>query len=230
MQYFELEGDSPDIILAKFLKEQNIPNEYVEYEVIEAGSKGIFGLGKKLAKIRIKYNDIEHIKRKSRMMLSDILEKAGFNEAHISVSVKENNVYLNVETEYSDILIGKHAQTLDALQYLMDKMIKDESSEVNVYIDVSSYRQRIVEKNIEKALSLAEQVKRTGRSIKLPPMATMIRKEIHIALKNVSGITTISSGEGQVKQICIICEKKGHISGRRKFNNSNNRSRRNDNR
>ena len=53
MRFFEVEGDTPKLILAQFLKEQNIPDEYVEYEVIDEGSKGLFGLGKKNAKIPI---------------------------------------------------------------------------------------------------------------------------------------------------------------------------------
>lgn len=221
MRFFEVEGDTPKLILAQFLKEQNIPDEYVEYEVIDEGSKGLFGLGKKNAKIKIKYNDIEHIKRKSRMILSDTLEKAGFNDVHISTEINNNKIILNIESDYTELLIGKHAQTLDAIQYLMDKMIKlDENSELSVAVDVASYRQRAVEKHIAKAIALAEQVKKTGRSVKLQPMATMIRKEIHIALKNISGITTISSGEGQIKQICIICEKKGNTNhSKRRFNN-----------
>ncbi|MBQ3033150.1 MAG: Jag N-terminal domain-containing protein, partial [Deferribacterales bacterium] len=210
MKYYEVEGESPEIILSQFLNQQNIPAEYVEHDVIDAGSKGLFGIGKRKAKITIKYNDEEHIKRKARIMLSEMLEKAGFDDVHISASGQDGKINLNIETSYSDLLIGKMAQTLDALQYLTDKMFKqDEESSVTIIVDVAGYRQRMVEKNVEKAISLAEQVKRTGRSVKLPPMTTMIRKEIHIALKNIPGITTVSSGEGQIKRICIISEKKG---------------------
>lgn len=221
MRVFEVEGESPEVIVSQFIKEQNIPSEYIEYDIIEAGSKGLFGIGKKNAKIKIKYNDSEHIKRKSRMMLSDLLEKAGFTDVHITTDIKNNKILLNIESDYTELLIGKQAQTLDAIQYLLDKMIKlDENSDLIVNVDVASYRQRTVEKHLEKALSLAEHVKKTGKSIKLPPMTTMIRKEIHIALKNISGITTISSGEGQIKQICIVCEKKGNPTNRRRFNNN----------
>lgn len=220
MKYYEVEGESPEIILSQFLNQQNIPAEYVEHDVIDAGSKGLFGIGKRKAKITIKYNDEEHIKRKARIMLSEMLEKAGFDDVHISASGQDGKINLNIETSYSDLLIGKMAQTLDALQYLTDKMFKqDEESSVTIIVDVAGYRQRMVEKNVEKAISLAEQVKRTGRSVKLPPMTTMIRKEIHIALKNIPGITTVSSGEGQIKRICIISEKKGNSGRKTRHNN-----------
>lgn len=209
MRYFEVEGDSPESILTLFLNQQNIPKEYVEYEVIDAGSKGILGLGKKRAKLKIKYNDMEHTKRKSRMMLSDILEKAGFDEFHIEMKDTKGNIVLNIEIARPDILIGKMAQTLDSLQYLMDKMLRlDDSSDFSMVLDVGGYRQRLVTESVEKAKQIAEQVKSSGRSQKMQPMTTMVRKEIHIALKTIPGVSTLSIGEGQIKQLCIMPEKK----------------------
>lgn len=216
MRYFEVEGDSPEIILAQFLNQQDIPKEYVEYEVIDPGSKGLLGIGRRRAKLRIKYNDAEHIRRKARMILADILEKAGFDDAHISMEGEGSDIVLNIDTGRPDILIGKMAQTLDALQYITDKMLRlDESSDVRVIVDVGGYRARAVEQNVEKALSLAEQVKRTGRTVKLAPMTTMMRKEIHIALKSVPGVSTVSAGEGQIKQISIVSDKKKGGAGKK---------------
>lgn len=225
MRIFEVEGDSVEEVVSLFMKEKNVSSDYIKYEVIEQGSKGLFGLGKKTAKVKISYDEIEHIKKRGKLMLNELLEKAGFADAHVIAENNDNTIILNIETETPELLIGKSAQTLDALQYVFDKMMNlSEDSSVNLIVDVGYYRKRRVEENVSKALAMAEKVKRSGRPFKLPPMSSIIRKEIHIALKAVPGITTISTGEGPLKQISIISEKsKGN---NRRFN-GNKRNHRN---
>ena len=152
-------------------------------------------------------------------MLNELLEKAGFTDAHVSVEENDNRLLLNIETETPELLIGKSAQTLDALQYVFDKMINlSEYSEISLIVDVGFYRKRRVEENIAKALAMAEKVKKSGRPFKLAPMSSILRKEIHIALKNVHGVTTISTGEGPLKQVSIVPDKPRNSKGR--FNNN----------
>lgn len=221
MRIFEVEGDSVEDIISQFTKQQNVPADYISYEVIEQGSKGIFGLGKKSAKVKISYNEAEYIKRKAKLMLNELLEKAGFTDAHVSVEQTDNRIILNIETETPELLIGKSAQTLDALQYVFDKMINlPEDSEISLIVDVGFYRKRRVEENVAKALAMAEKVKRSGRPFKLAPMSSILRKEIHIALKNVPGVSTISTGEGPLKQVSIVSDKPRNNRGR--FNNRRN--------
>lgn len=208
MRVYEVEGDTPEEIIALFMKQKDIPKDYIEYEVVESGSKGLFGIGKKVAKVKITYNEAEHVKRKSRMVLADILEKCGFHDAHIEAKVDGENVVLNIETAEPDTLIGKTAQTLDALQYIMDKIMKSEDMAATVTVDVGGYRKRAGAQNIDKARQLAEQAKKTGKTMKLRPMSTMMRKEVHIALKEIEGISTMSIGEGSIKQLCIVPDKK----------------------
>lgn len=221
MRIFEVEGDSVEDIISQFTKQQNVPADYISYEVIEQGSKGIFGLGKKSAKVKISYNEAEYIKRKAKLILNELLEKAGFTDAHVSVEQTDNRIILNIETETPELLIGKSAQTLDALQYVFDKMINlPEDSEISLIVDVGFYRKRRVEENVAKALAMAEKVKRSGRPFKLAPMSSILRKEIHIALKNVPDVSTISTGEGPLKQVSIVSDKPRNNRGR--FNNRRN--------
>lgn len=208
MRIYEVEGESAEEILAQFMKQRDIPKDYIEYTVIEEGSKGLFGIGKKMAKLKITYNDAEHFKRKARMMLADILEKMGFSDAHIEAKVENDTVVLNIETSNQDALIGRTAQTLDALQYILDKVIRTDDVVPLVTVDVGGYRKRVSAQNIQKAKQLAEQAKKTGKTMKLRPMTTIMRKEVHIALKEVEGVSTMSIGEGNIKQLCIVPDKK----------------------
>ena len=226
MRIFEVEGDSVEEIVSLFMKEKDVSSDYIKYEVIEQGSKGLFGLGKKTAKVKITYDEVEHIKKKGKLLLNELLEKAGFADAHVSAENNDNRIILNIETDTPELLIGKSAQTLDALQYVFDKMINlPEDTSVSLIVDVGYYRKRRVDENVSKALAMAEKVKRSGRPFKLPPMSSIIRKEIHIALKNVPGVTTISTGEGPLKQVSIVPDKprggKGRFNNRRNYRYNN---------
>lgn len=208
MRIYEVEGDSAEEILALFMQQRDIPKDYIEYTVIEEGSKGLFGIGKKKAKLKIAYNDAEHFKRKARMILADILDKAGFTDIHIEAKVENDCVVLNIESSDPDTLIGRTAQTLDAIQYIMDKIVRCDEMAPVVTVDVGGYRKRVSGQNIQKAKQLAKEAIQTGKTMKLRPMTTIMRKEIHIALKEMEGITTMSIGEGNIKQLCIVPDKK----------------------
>jgi spoIIIJ-associated protein len=208
MRYFEVEGDSPAQILEQFLIQKNIPRDYVEMEVLEQGSKGIFGIGKKPAKVKIIFDDHEYLKRKAKLYLSDILGKGGF-EYHIEVKELYPDYILNILSDDSNVLIGKSAITLDSLQYLMDRMLRtDDDTDIRILVDVDNYRERVIEPLKQKALKLAKSVKDTGKPAKLPPMATVVRREIHIAAKSVPGVSTVSHGEGQIKSLTILSDRK----------------------
>ncbi len=227
MRIFEVEGDSVEDIISQFTKQQNVPVDYIKYEVISAGSKGLFGIGKKNAKVKINYDEKEYVKKKSKLMLDELLEKAGFSEAHIEVESDNDKITLNISTDNPELLIGKSAGTLDALQYVFDKMMNlPEDSQIYLIIDVGFYRKKKAEENIAKALAMVEKVKKTGRPFKLSPMSSILRKEVHIALKGIDGISTISTGEGQLKQVSIIPDKPRESRGNRgyksKFNNRKN--------
>ena len=66
MRVFEVEGDSVEEIISHFMKEKDVPSDFIKYEVVEQGSKGLFGLGKKTAKVKINYNEVEHVKKKGK--------------------------------------------------------------------------------------------------------------------------------------------------------------------
>lgn len=216
MRYFEVEGPNPEEALNNFLNEKRYPKEFITNETIDAGKKGFLGFGKKNALIKIVFNDIDYVKRKSKLILSDILEKAGFENFHIEVKEFHSDYILNIESPDSSLLIGKMAQTLDSLQFIMDKMLgRDATSNINVIIDVESYRYRVVKHLKEKAARLSNKVRKTGKAEKLSPMVTIIRKDIHMAIKKIPGVKSESNGSGNIKTLFIVPDK-GHRNHKRK--------------
>jgi spoIIIJ-associated protein len=214
MRYFEIEGTSPEEALNKFINENKFPREFIEYEVIEEGSKGFLGFGKKPALIKIVLNDVEYTKRKSKLILSELLEKAGFTDFRIETKEYYKDYILNIESPDSSLLIGKMAQTLDALQFLVDKMLGNMVAEdINVVVDVEGYRYRVIKHLKNKAAHLAEKVRRTGKPEKLAPMVTIIRKEIHQAIKKMPGVRSESYGTGIIKTLQIVPDKQNKSKG-----------------
>ena len=106
------------------------------------------------------------------------------------------------------ILIGKHGQTLDALQYLTNLVANKNSSErIRIIIDVEDYRERRIETLSRLAVRLADKVKRNGERVVLEPMNPHERKIIHMALQNDRRITTLSEGEEPYRKVIIELKK-----------------------
>jgi len=215
MKYFEVEGKTAEQAVEDFLAENNISKDFIEQEILENGSKGFLGFGRKNALVKIKFNDIEFFSRKARLVLSELLEKAGFDDYSIEIKNRNPDVILNIISTDSKLLIGKNAQTLDSLQFILNRMVGWQSPECSFIVDVEDYRERVIENLKEKAVKLAKTVRRTGKPIKMAPMVTMVRKEIHMVLKEVSGISTVSKGDGHLKEILIVPERKGGNGGNR---------------
>ncbi len=124
------------------------------------------------------------------------------------VNKNDGSVTLKLHGDDMGILIGKHGQTLDSLQYLTNLVANKNSSErVRVLIDVEDYRDRRVETLTRLANRLAEKVKRTGERVALEPMNPHERKIIHMALQNDRRVTTLSEGDDPYRHVVIELKK-----------------------
>ena len=137
-----------------------------------------------------------------------------FNSMKIEVVMEkfvnkvDGTVTLKLHGRDMGILIGKHGQTLDALQYLTNLVANKNSSErIRMIIDVEDYRERRVETLTRLASRLADKVKRNGERIVLEPMNPHERKIIHMALQNDRRITTLSEGEEPYRKVVIELKK-----------------------
>ena len=243
MKIYDVEGDSLQEILSHFSKENDVAVESIQYEIIDAGSKGILGFGKRSTKIRItlvdKNNNSKSNNKKSNIenesaedktpklpnntdykgVLRGLLDHMDFKEATIEEKTDDKGrVVLNIECDTPEVLIGKSAQNLDSIQYVFDKMInKPGYEELDIIVDVLDYRKNKVAAAIDKAINFAKKVQKTGRPVKLLPMVSIIRKEVHIALKEIPGISTVSHGDGQLKEITIMSDKAKY--NKKRYNN-----------
>ena len=124
------------------------------------------------------------------------------------VNKKDGCVVLKLHGDDMGILIGKHGQTLDSLQYLTNLVAnKDTENRVHIVIDVENYRERREETLTRLARRLADKVKKSGERIVLEPMNPHERKIIHTALQYDRKITTLSEGNEPYRKVVIELRK-----------------------
>lgn len=124
------------------------------------------------------------------------------------VNKNDGSVTFKLHGDDMGILIGKHGQTLDSLQYLTNLVANKNSSErVRVIIDVEDYRDRRIETLTRLANRLADKVKRTGERVELEPMNPHERKIIHMALQGDRRVTTLSEGDDPYRHVVIELKK-----------------------
>lgn len=141
----------------------------------------------------------------------DLIKHMGF-ESEISTSKKNGEIYIDIKTEKVGRLIGKNGNTLDSLQFLINKMVnKKLKSSVRLVLDINRYRKRREEQLKKLASQWSETAKKKNKEITIGPFNTFERRIIHTALKKDSLIKTESIGNGDTKKIKIIPLKKNVI-------------------
>jgi len=159
---------------------------------------------------------------RARAVLKEVLRLMG-TDAALTLETHGEEAILNVQ-EISDaaegFLIGHRGQTLDALEYLLNRMItKSEETDAHIAVDIEGYRARRWKSLESLALRLGERAKRRRKTVTLSPMSPRDRRVIHLTLEADPLLTTKSMGRGYFRQVCIIPEQgprreRGRGSGR----------------
>ena len=207
MTSVEKTGKTIEDAIALALSELEVSIDRIDYEVLEAPSRGFLGfIGTKLAKVRVIVKPIDPMK-----VAQDFLEEI-FSLMKLEVKIekitKEDNTIFNIRGNDLGILIGKHGQTLDALQYLTNLTAnRDAEGKVRIVLDVEDYRQRRTDTLTRLASRLGDNVKRRGDKVVLEPMSSNERKIIHMALQNDQRIVTYSEGEEPYRKVVIALKR-----------------------
>jgi spoIIIJ-associated protein len=138
-------------------------------------------------------------------ILSQILKLMG-EQAEITTTEEDSEgIELAVIGDGSGLLIGRHGQTLDSLEYLVNRILARQVKDaVPITVDTESYRERRRRQLHRMALSMAEQTKREHAPVTLDPMPPRDRRIVHLALKDDPLITTRSTGDGFLRVVEII--------------------------
>lgn len=198
----EKSGKTVEEAVSMALEELNVSRENVEIEIIDEGSKGLFGIiGTRVARVKVIFE--EPCADKARNFLLDVFEKMNV-VAQIEVEEDENSIMLDVTGEDSGIIIGRRGETLDALQYLTSLVVnKGKDDYKRVSVDIENYRQKREETLLKLADRLAKRVIRYKKSVTLEPMNPYERRIIHASLQNYKNIRTYSVGDDPNRKVVI---------------------------
>jgi spoIIIJ-associated protein len=147
-----------------------------------------------------------------KSILAELLSHLGVScsvEAH--PGTEPGTVSLEVNGDSGGLLIGRRGQTLDAIEYIVNRIVGrgEDGPSRRVMIDVERYRVRRAEYLTTLALRLADKAKESGRVVTLNPMSPRDRRLIHIALQDDSAVVTRSQGDGHYRKILILPADKG---------------------
>lgn len=231
MTTVERTGKTVEEAVALALKELQVTEDFVTVEVLEQPKSGLFGLiGARPAKVAVTLIEKEEpmveevvlsVTEKTKAVSDDnnpiAVGKAFladvFAKMNLTVTIeqvdKEDAVLFDLKGADLGILIGRHGQTLDALQYLTNLAANKgiDEGRVRIVLDVEDYRKRREETLVRLAQRLANKVKRRNQRIVLEPMSRHERKIIHMALQDDPQIATYSEGEEPYRKIVIAAKR-----------------------
>lgn len=241
-EVLEASGKTVEAAIASAASTLGVTEDQLDYKVIQQPSNGFFGLfGAKLARIEAAVKAKPEVIREKQTVVVDsaeeptaavaavsVDEQAKIAEKFLSDVFKTMNLEVQIERGESEegvlfqligenlgILIGKHGQTLDSLQYLANLAANRGLSEnrARIIIDIENYRSRREETLVRLAGHLAEKACRIGEEVHLEPMNRHERKIIHMALQDNRRVNTYSAGD-EPRRYVVIAPKRRRRSRR----------------
>ena len=261
--------------LAQGLTQLGLPADAVSVEVLDAGNKGLFGLGGRQVRVRLTVNPLpgsapeaevpakapappkkkavaskpeastalstnpkpvpatsspqgklaesqptesaeknlevhDGLLNTTEEMVSKLLHHLGFQaqvSAHFDDESTDERRSIHVDVRGDDLsaLIGRHADTLNAFQYVASLMVGKEAQQwVQLVVDVEGYRGRREKQLRQLARRMADQVTKTGRRATLEPMTSSERRIVHLELRGHPAVTTESTGEEPYRKVMVL--------------------------
>jgi spoIIIJ-associated protein len=281
MKNIEVEEKTVDDAINKALEELQASRDQVSVEIIEEGSRGLFGfMGAKPAKVRVSVSqdttydtikeelqsiqqpetlyqgttptshaahspttsnyttrnqvkpdvstkpaeseklqdqeNVDYIVTTAKQALSVLLEKLQV-EYTVEVKKREDQILFNIHCDNENFLIGRRGTTLDAVQYLVNRIAnKNARQKIQVVLDTSDYRVNRKKRLQKLALRLSRRVKMTGKPATVSPMNPHDRRIIHLTLQDDPAVKTMSRGSGFMRRIVISSSKHSGRNNNRK--------------
>ena len=186
------------------LRHPGLDKTAVQFEVVSEGERGLLGVGYAPARVVASIPadavatvvvDESDFASDVRALMQRVTAALGV-EARIDVHEDGDAVTATCFAADAGLLIGRHGQTIDAIQYLLNAIShrRGEEPRKEVVVDAAGYRERRRATLESLALRTADQVRATGEPAELEPMTAVERKVVHLVLKEREGVETRSEG------------------------------------
>jgi spoIIIJ-associated protein len=192
----------------------------VQFEVVAEGERGILGVGYEPARVVAHLPAeaaeaaavvVEHAAEEggqagaARALVAQIVETLGV-DADVVAHDEPEAIVVTCSGPDVGLLIGRHGQTIDAIQYLLNVIGYRAHGEEkrDVVVDAAGYRARRQATLETLADRVAERVRESGEPEELEPMTAVERKVVHLRLKEVAGVATTSEGTEPNRYVVVV--------------------------
>lgn len=200
------EAKTVDDAIEKGLARLGVAADAVEIKVLDEGSRGVLGLiGGSQAKVQIRIKDETGATQKKVEDMATNLLRLMDVSCQVRVAHEDDTYMVDIETAGADgLLIGKKGQNLEALTYLLKRMVgKQFKRNVRMEVDVGGYRLRRVESLRSKAILMAGRVKTNGKEVQMEPLPAAERRIVHLALQGDPSVRTYTVGDGELRNVVV---------------------------
>jgi spoIIIJ-associated protein len=192
-----------------------LDKDAVRFQVVSEGERGLLGVGYTPARViatveddgAVAPADESELAREVRVLLARITAEIGV-DCRVDIREEDESLVAVCTGRDLGLLIGKHGQTIDAIQYLVNAISlrshPDERKEI--VVDAAGYRARRQASLEALAVRSAERALRSGDPVELEPMTAVERKIVHLRLKEFSGVETTSEGTEPNRYVVISPE------------------------
>lgn len=193
--------------------EQLVPGfdrETVRFQVVSEGERGLLGVGYTpahvVAEVDVSRTLAADASAEAASAMEFVQRAADAIGASVSAAAVEEHGTVTVTCTGADLglLIGKHGQTLDAIQYLANAMVRAEGGAHEVVVDAAGYRARRASSLDALAKQSARRASGTGSRVELEPMTAVERKIVHEALKEDPEVETMSEGMEPNRYVVVL--------------------------
>jgi spoIIIJ-associated protein len=194
-------------------KVPGLDRERVQFQVVSEGERGLLGVGFTPARV-VASTDAQTVASEPAgddpaavLEARELVERiaAGIG-AEVTVTAREVEEGVRVSCDGRDValFIGKHGQTIDAIQYLANAIARAAGEHHSVVVDAAGYRARRTATLENLARRTASRASATGRNVSMEPMTPVERKIVHEALKDDPEVETASEGSEPNRFVVVL--------------------------
>lgn len=220
MREVERSAQSVELALEAALAALGATENDVDVEVVQEPRGGFLKRGGQDAIVRVRLKrdpsaptteELEEQADIAADFLEELLERMDIDAA-VETNLEDGSMYVDILGETEDdedmaLLIGRHGQTLEALQEVTRGAVGRRSgARCRVMVDVEDYRKRQKDRLVARARDLAKQVARSGKERELEPMNAYDRKIVHDVVAGIDGVESFSRGEDPERYVVISSE------------------------
>lgn len=198
-----------------------LDRESVRFEVVTEGERGLLGVGYTPARVMAATDAPLPAPTPAAPVAATGSEDLGDDESAVrellervaaavsatctvTISSRDDQLIATLGGADLGLLIGRHGQTIDALQYLANALAHRRGSERRVVVDAAGYRERRETALHTMAQRTAERATATGSAVALEPMTAVERKVVHEFLKEDPEVETASEGSEPNRYVVVL--------------------------